>query len=361
MKRQRDTRGQRRRGSILILVALAAIPLMGMVAFAVDYGYLLKARTDLQRGADAAALAGVLSLQPDAYANQDLAAVREAVRSYASANVGSSFTVPDSDIVIGRFEPSTVYTNLQILSTGICDTVRVTLRRDGTTNSRAPLFFARALGFGEASITVTATAALQKAVGLKAGTHILPFAVPETEWNSLATGAAWKIYGDGKITDSTGQTIPGNWGTIDVGSHNNSTDALNQQILNGITQSDVDALYSYGTIPNNTHIGAFDAMWLDADSGLSIGLKQSIDQVIGQQRLVPIYDSIVDAGGDNMQAHIVNWGVVTVTAAKFTGTVKTYIQVTKSYMYDGDLFVQSDLSNDTDVIENAFAAPVLLE
>ena len=49
MRQKRPHRRIRRRGSILILIALATIPLLGMIAFAVDYGYLLKAQTDLQR------------------------------------------------------------------------------------------------------------------------------------------------------------------------------------------------------------------------------------------------------------------------------------------------------------------------
>ena len=361
MRRKGQLDQRRRRGSILVLVALAAVPLLGMVAFAVDYGYLLKARADLQRAADATALAAVLSLEPEADGEQDLVAVRDAVREYAAANAGAGFTVLDGDIVIGRFEPSTIYSNLQILQTGIFDTVRVTLRRDGNANARAPLFFARAIGFGEASIVVTATAALQKANGLKAGSDILPFGVPLIEWENMNQGEAWTIYGDGKILDEWGRELPGNWGTIDVGCNNNSTDDLNTQILEGLQQSDLDALYNNGTIPTNAYISAFYAMWLDADTGLSLGLKHSINQIIGERRLVPIYDRLLEEGGDNMAAHIVNWGVVTVSGATFHGSKNTSVEITKSYMYDGDLYAQSALNDETNVIAGAYTSPVLLQ
>lgn len=361
MRHKRYPQRRRRHGSILILVAFAAIPLLGMVAFAVDYGYVLKARTDLQRAADAAALAGVLSLEPAPNGYQDLASVRATVLEYAAANAGAQFTVLDPDIVIGRFEPSTVYTNLQISSSGIFDTVRVTLRRDGNANPRAPLFFAKAIGFGEVSITATATAALQKASGLKAGADILPFAVPLAEWQKQFEGDSWNIYGDGRILDDWGDEVPGNWGTVDVGYNSNATSDLNTQILNGLQQGDLDALYELGSIPDNTHIGGFHAMWLDADTGLSSGVKNAIYQVIGQQRLVPIYDTLLEEGGDNMEAHIVNWGVITVTDAHFHGSQNTYLEITKSYMYDGDLYAQSDLSDEVNVIDGAFTSPVLLE
>ncbi len=361
MKRKRQPRGASRRGSILVLVALASIPLLGMVAFAVDYGYLLKAKTDLQRAADSAALAGVLSLEPAADGTQDLAAVRAAVRSYVEANAGDGFTVLDADIEIGRFEPSTVYTKVEILSTGIFDTVRVTLRRDGNSNPQASLFFAKAIGFGQASVVATATAALQKASGLKAGSDVLPFAVPLYEWEKQDSGAEWSIYGDGKILDMYGSEVPGNWGTVDVGLGNNSTDDLSDQIVNGLRQYDLDALYDQGVIPTSEYIGAFQAMWLGADTGLSSGMKDTIASIHGMQRLIPIYNFLNDEGGNNMEAHIVRWGVVTVIDSQFHGSKDTYVQIQKSYMYDGDLRAHPSLSEEGDVIEGAFAAPVLLE
>ncbi len=360
MKPARHPR-QRRKGSILVLVALAAIPLLGMVAFAVDYGYLLKARTDLQRAADAAALAGTLNLEPDSEGYQDLEAVRAAVRQYAAANAGAGFSVLDEDIVIGRFEPGTVYTNLQILQTGIFDTVRVTLRRDGRANSRAPLFFARAIGFGEASVAATATAALQKASGLKAGSDVLPFAIPLSEWEMQESGEQWSIYGDGRILDDFGAEVPGNWGTVDIGLGNNSTDDLSDQILNGLRQTDIDALYADGIIPTNTHIDALRAMWLGADTGLSSGMKHSLQQIVSQRRLIPIYDLLTDEGGNNLEAHIVRWGVVTVIDTSFHGSNDSYLRIEKSYIYDGNLRATPGLSEDRNVIEGAFTVPVLLE
>ena len=361
MRQRRYHPGQRRRGAVFILVAVVIIPLLGMVALAVDYGYLLKTKTDLQSAADATALAAVLSLAPDENGYQDLEAVRAVVREYAAANAGDGFTVLDEDIVIGRFEPLTIYTNLQISNSGVLDTVRVTLRRDGSANGGADLFFAKAIGFRQSPITATATAALQKASGLKEGSDILPCAVPLVEWNGQNVGDSWSIYGDGKILDDWGNEVPGNWGTIDVGAESNATSELNDQILNGLRQADLDELYSEGTIPTSTHINAFYAMWLDADTGLSAGLKHSVYEVIGKQRLVPIYDTLLGESGDNMEAHIVNWGVVTVSDAKFIGSKNTYIEITKSYMYDGDLYAQPDLSDEVNVIENAFTSPVLLE
>src|SRR4051812_36009508 len=52
----------RRCGAVVPLVALLLIPLIGMLAFSVDIGYMIVVNTQLQNAADAAALAGAQQL-----------------------------------------------------------------------------------------------------------------------------------------------------------------------------------------------------------------------------------------------------------------------------------------------------------
>src|SRR5262249_15436641 len=49
---------RQRRGTVAPLLALLLIPLLAMVAFAVDIGWVVIAKSDLQKAADSAALAG---------------------------------------------------------------------------------------------------------------------------------------------------------------------------------------------------------------------------------------------------------------------------------------------------------------
>src|SRR5258708_3764790 len=51
-----------RRGKVVILVAISLIPILGVVAIAVDGGMLLSDRRRVQRGADSAALAAATDL-----------------------------------------------------------------------------------------------------------------------------------------------------------------------------------------------------------------------------------------------------------------------------------------------------------
>jgi len=340
--------------------------LIAMVAFAVDFGWIFKVRTDMQRSADAAALAAVQDLIPAVDGSQDLNSARAAVRNYVRSNLkNASFKVVDDDIQIGRYDPSQIYSNVTLLNSGTLDAVRVTLRRDGAINPRVALFFARALGIMDANVTVTATAVLQKPTLLIPGAKILPIAIHADVWNGQDLGDTWSVYGDGRIEDEYGHEIPGNWGSVDIGATSNSTSDLVDQILNGLRQDDLDDLYADERILQDAHINGSEKMWVQSDTGFSAGMKSAIRDIQGLERLVPIYAQVRGASGNNVEFQIVSWGVVTVVDSRWHGGKHSYIQVQKSYMYDGHLGTQpNSLSNSLDtpgVITGAFSSPVLVE
>ncbi len=352
-----------RRGAIVVLAALMMAALVGMVAFSVDYGYLLKVRTDLQRSADAAALAAVQDLirQPDG--TQDLNKARETVRTYARDNLNdASIQVGSEDIEIGRYDPSSIYTGVTLLNTGTFDTVRVTLRRDGAVNPTVPLFFARVLGMQEATVTATSTAVLQKAENMKPGSEVLPFAIPKVLWDGLEPGETWSAYGDGKLQDADGNDVPGDWGTLDIGATDNSTSELSDQINNGLRQKDLDALYADGKIAQDTHIDSEVPAWMQGDSGLSSGLKSAVQAAHGKQKLIPLYDQLGgQLAGNNVEFHVVGWGVVTVIDSEWQGQTNTYVNVKKSHIFKGELRPKGTLSAGSGYIDGAYTSPVLVE
>ena len=357
------TQQAKRRGAIAVLAPVLMIPMMAMVAFAIDYGYLLKTRAALQRAADAAALAAVRDLVPSANGTQDLAAVRETVRQYAEANITAEFDVLDADIKIGRYDPKTVYTNFTILDDGILDTVRVTLRRDTQANSPVSLFFARVIGINTANVSATATAVLQKASIIPPGSDVLPFSIPKAEWVAASLGSIWSVYDDNTMRDNNGNVIPGNWGTLDIGNSNNSTSDLSNQILYGLLQIDLNKLYSEGRIPQDDYIDSRQPWYGNGDPGLSVGMKSAIESVHGQTRLIPIYDTISPfppPSGNNVEIHVVGWAVAEVVGSHWQGNPK-YVKIKKSFTYDGLLKPQRDLSITDGVIEGAFTSPVLVQ
>lgn len=374
MKKKPTQKLRNRRGTIAVLAAVMMTALLGMAAFSVDFGYILTARTDLQAAADAAVLAAARELVPDANGSQYYATdvARQSVRDYANSNINSSadgFQIPDADIEIGRYDPSTIYNDgpLTLLSTGVFDTVRVTLRMDGATNDTIPLFFARVLGIDEAGIHVTATAVLPPVKVLGPGDGILPFAVDINEWNLLDTGDEINIYGDGHIEDTDGNPVPGNWGTVDIGGEENSTADIGDQVVDGLRQSDLDSLASSTApetgqprIPDSAEMGA--PLWVNSETGLSASLQSPLTTIMdsGTPKIIPLFD-VVAGTGDTAEYHIVSWAVVMVTGVNLHGALKfKHLTIERRYTYEGTFTATDDLSN-TDNVQGAFAAAILVE
>jgi len=152
------------RGAILIWVALLLVLLLGFAALAVDVGYLMAARNELQNVADSAALAGARELGAafkkdlDTLPSETL--IKNAVKDAALANkaAGESISVRDEDITIGIWNGTDViaYT----WPDDPPDAVRVIARRDENANNPITTFFARVISVDELQVSAEATAAL---------------------------------------------------------------------------------------------------------------------------------------------------------------------------------------------------------
>jgi len=138
--------GGRRKGAVAVLSAVLMVPVLAMVCFSVDLGYILAVKTELQRSADSAALAGVGVLVD----GEDEAAAM--AREYAAMNLVGGIPVAAEDVVIesGQWDAENrVFTPTVHSPTGI----RVTLRRD-----RQALFFGPVLGKDSFDLTASAIA-----------------------------------------------------------------------------------------------------------------------------------------------------------------------------------------------------------
>ncbi len=85
-RRLRETR----RGALTILAAVMCIVLLGMVAFAVDIGYILSSKEEIQRTADAWALAAAWEFADcinEGYSPEDAMSIARTVdNSYSESN-----------------------------------------------------------------------------------------------------------------------------------------------------------------------------------------------------------------------------------------------------------------------------------
>jgi Flp pilus assembly protein TadG len=350
MNRKRILRHNSRKGTITILAAIMTVVLVGMVAFCVDIGYVLSAKEELQRTADASALATCWEFAQrvsDGYNATDSQTYARAVTTqYASENhvTGHSMTLnsnsansPDGDIVFGYVEDfNNSQSPLQTGNPSIYNAVRVRLHKNTDSNGEVPYFFAKIFGLEGQILNSEATAGIIRDIkGFRApadgsNLDILPYTLDETTWNILVGGTSgtdaycWNpesktvsVGADGIVEVNLfpqGTGSPGNRGTVDIGSSNNSTATIEQQILNGVSPADL--AFHGGTL----EFDSSNQLFLNGDTGISAGVKEELASIIGKPRIIPIFSSVT-GNGNNAMYTIVRWQGIRIMAVKLNGSM----------------------------------------
>ena len=213
-----------RKGAVAVIAALSLVMLIGFVALAVDVGYVMVTRNELQNVADGAALAGARTLGHLYKLNKgamyvpsagDISTIKTAVMDVASLNQaggkkGIIINDDGKDIVIADWNPTT---HKMDITGNPPYAVQVTARRDNSANAPITTFFAKIFGINTVDVSAVATAALS-GEGVNTGGLGLPVAINKS-WmttlpcnqnltfhpSSAGTCAAWHAYLPGKVKD----------------------------------------------------------------------------------------------------------------------------------------------------------------
>lgn len=190
------------RGAVLPITAAIIVVAAGVLALALDLGHLYVVKCELQRAADAGALAGALGLMAaSAGSRTPVAIVPDCSRAVSDCQAivaanqadAGSLSLPAGDVIFGRWDTgSGTFT-----ATG-CDVpqqvtaVQVVVRKDQTANGPVPLFFASLLPSGLSAVNLTA-----RAIGLTGyagyappGAGALPLAIAD---NKVPPGNAYQV------------------------------------------------------------------------------------------------------------------------------------------------------------------------
>jgi uncharacterized membrane protein YgcG len=144
------------RGSATVIVALTMTGLIALLALGIDVGALFNARSEAQRAADAAALAGASAFLEFQQENARSVAVERAMTFATSNNIRSTPIAPEDVTIAVNVDSSTV---------------RARVRRNGV-----PTWFARIFGVDGVDVSAEATAWAGPA---GAAQCVKPFAVPD--------------------------------------------------------------------------------------------------------------------------------------------------------------------------------------
>lgn len=136
-------------GASFILITLALPMIFGMAAFSIDLGYAYYVKTRLQTAADIGALAGGTLLY-----KADKAAVEAKALEYVNLNLPSGWSSKGS-VSITPTAATQCLTSL--VSQGLtCDGVTKANALKVSVSAKAPLFFAAALGYRQATLSASA-------------------------------------------------------------------------------------------------------------------------------------------------------------------------------------------------------------
>ena len=346
------------------MVAILLVVLLGCAALAVDIGYLYVARAELQRTADAAALAGAQALARGSDSPFGEYLSLEQIYSQAESCALSNEVVRqsivldrDTDITIGYLaNPHDRSATLQTVPLDQANAVRVVARRSSNNGGEVPLFFASLWGINSSGVGASAVAVLDdrfygyapRPIG---GVGAVPLAVSEELWNDqIVAGNGTDQYSfdnatdtiststDGvpevvlfptKVDPSSGEEGAGNFGVIHIGS-DSGTSAIVEQINNGISGDDFTVLTGEPMIKFYDQISAesvaYGAVSYDivGDTGIKVGMENALQAKIGKKAAVFLYSSI-SGTGSNMVYSITGIRFVRVMSVDLHGGDKAII------------------------------------
>jgi len=182
------------RGVVIIWTAFFMLMMLGFVALGIDVAKVMATRTELQNAADAAALAGASALDPTTgQIRPDSATIRAqwtSAQNKAFVDAPVSVTLLSGDVQVDPNE----------------NTVKVTVRRNPSTDGSMITHVAQVLGINDVDINATATAQAQRTC--QQCERLAPMAaLPPAGQSTFQTGCS-PLY---QLVRGDGSGANGNW------------------------------------------------------------------------------------------------------------------------------------------------------
>jgi hypothetical protein len=277
-----------RKGQMAVVMTLVIAALLGVMALGTDVGVMYYNYMQLQKAADAAALAGATYFLPQnatqtlptptiaggcSYASQQ----QNIACTYALNNFAQQTDLSQGGIYVpAQSPPANIPVGAQ--------TIQVTLKR-----TNIPVFFLRALGRSNSYAAVASSTAVQPTPVSSVHNGLFPVGM------SPQPGGASMVYG--QVYNLTGDDSPGNWGFLDIPqgcsgagclSHGGGAPLLASNISNGCTCSVSvgDALYPKSGISWGQVNSAMASIVTNSGATIPSTLTGNESQLV----LIPIVD-----------------------------------------------------------------------
>lgn len=318
----------RRHGAAAVFSLVLLVVLIGFASLTLDVGAMYNTRADLQNAADAAAMAAA-----SAYITPEMTAIRLGkstdisevlqfgiARAQATGLSNRSFaaggtTISSDDIEFGWIDVESATSDLDAgVAPNKHNAVRVTTRRTKeSANGPLYLFFAPIFGKHTANVTATAVAVFDDRFGrfdvaIPQSAPLWPFTIEENEYKMWTLSAADEFTYDedqgvqsGKDGVSEVQLYPdklasGNYGLLNIGSPSQGTTDLSNQILNGVSPSDLQTETGSSELTFYDDSGDPQSYEMTGNPGLKASLNDSVSKRIGDIVGFFLHDSVSGSG-----------------------------------------------------------------
>lgn len=382
-----------RRGTVVVLAAATLTIVFGIAAFTVDLGLLNVTKGQVQNAADSAAHAAMQELingiGPGATVTSQVASenagqtAMNMVHRFRSGDVDVTNLSVERDMRFGRRSWDST-NNLWVKEWGVTpfNMVEVSVRRTKAAGAPLGTVFSQFLGYDSFEVEARSVASVAPITGfsLPAGSSstisLLPIALDLTTWNALVQQIHSRTangfqdqdrYNKAPGTVSSGpdgipevniypeansNLPPGNRGTVDIGSPNNSTTDLVRQITQGVNAYDL-SFFPNGELKFNSA----GIMYLQGDTGISAGIENALQSVIGKTGAIPIFIS-VSGPGNNATYTIVKFVGVRIMAVNLKGgPSRRYLRVQPA-TYSTSFTMRGNIPVNVDTL---LSQPLLIE
>jgi Flp pilus assembly protein TadG len=355
-----------RRGAVLLITATSMMFLMGFAALAIDIGHAYAVKAQLQKTADAAALAGIAAMTTNDALSENFdvsTTISSLAAAEGDANLSNNMSICGADIVFGHItDPDDLNETIDTTNSDY-NAVQVSARRTDSCNGGIDTLLAKVMGTDSMNITVSATAFFDDRFSgflpPQASNPLTPFAISRTYYEQQLAAAtdtfAYSTALNGPIVSTDGvreiRLYPednnsngngnngngggGNFGTLNIGIGNQGTNALSDQILDGVTRTQMNAEIGSETVEFYDTNGNAVTHTISGNPGISAGLKHAVDQKVGDVIGFFIHEGITGNGANaTYQISDIRFGIV--MEVDLTGSPSNKRIVVQPIVYSGD-------------------------
>jgi hypothetical protein len=346
--------------------------LIGFAALAIDLGQLYVVRAELQRAADAAALAGASAYFSEAALAGDIPELtymietRSQEASLANRTYRAQTILDSADVVMGSYDFDHPEGDLDTSGALRFNAVQVTTRRTSeSANGPIRLLFGGLLGVDERGVVATATAvADDRFAGLRLDRDIavpfIPFTIDSGLYEELAANGDDHFAYDGAVYE-TGDGIPevrlypwrhfpgdpadvwddvftvdddgqGNFGVLEFGGGGAAATA--DRVLTGVTAAELQAETGMSELTFCDDLGNPTSIQMSGNPGVQAGVADALEQRIGDVVGFFIHEEVIGSG-TNVEYQTVGVRFGRIMDVKLTGNPSRRHLMVQPVAYNG--------------------------